>query len=169
MYEERYAKAISLGYRFLEEDDNGGAIYVKEGLKWIENYADLADELKEEQDEPLSFDNLEYKYGYHIDDYFFYNFNEGDKHPDNISLERQIKWINANLANFVNIFDKSVNQDVLNGKDYSSCQIIECEKIPFVLLGFDDKNRDELYSEIKLCSIDVRKSVEIALKLGYDQ
>ncbi|WP_122901114.1 hypothetical protein [Acinetobacter sp. B51(2017)] len=46
MYEERYAKAISLGYKFLEEDDNGGAVYVKNGLKWIENYADLAKTLQ---------------------------------------------------------------------------------------------------------------------------
>lgn len=167
MYEERYAKAISLGYKFLEEDDNGGAVYVKNGLKWIENYADLAEKLEEEQKEPLSFEDLEYKYGYHIDDYFFYNFNGGDEHPDNISLERQIKWINANLANFVNIFTENVNEEILKGRDYKSYKIVNSESIPYVLLVYDEKDGDELYTILDNSTQFVKISIKRALAQGY--
>lgn len=167
MYEERYAKAISLGYRFLEEDDNGGAIYVKDGLKWIENYADLADKLQQEQDEPLSFDDLESKYGYHIDDYFFYNFNKGDKHPNNISLERQIKWINANLVNFVSIFDESVNQEILKGKDYNYYKILKMKQNYLTLLLHDQEWGGELYEAMRDCHTSTKISIKRSLAEGY--
>ena len=61
-------------------------ILVKDGLKWIENYESLQIELQSKQQELLTFDDVE-NYGYHIDDYFFYNFQ--NIYPDILSLERQ--------------------------------------------------------------------------------
>ncbi len=165
MYEERYAKAISLGYKFLEEDDNGGAVYVKNGLKWIENYADLAKTLQKKQEDLLSFDDIEDKYKYNVDDYFFHNFQE--ELPSQVSLERQINWINNGLCEFENIFGENVNYKILNRNEYHDYMLVESIEIPFIFLSYDEDWELELYEAMKACRLDVRRSVKNALEQGY--
>lgn len=169
MQDDEYELARSLGYEFLEENDDGQPVYVKNGLKWIENYADLADFLQQQQDETLSANDIQEKYKYNVDDYYFYVSDD-----ENILLERQQKWIENGIVNFVNIYDDDINELIIEDCDilYSFYKVIDNKNQPFnILVGDDERTSYEMYLAIKSArdrGMYVRRSVYNALEQGYE-
>lgn len=158
--------AESLGYTLQAYDEKQQPIYMKNNLKWITCYAELNAQLQTQQQEELSFDDFEYRYGYNIDDYFFYHYQ--DQHPNELSTARQLKWKNQQLAIFINIFDECLNDhEITNQEQYLYYKRIENSTQPVKILLLAKGDSIQLYQEIQACAYDVKESVKKALAQGY--